>query len=549
VTTTAHVPNPSRKLRLPSQAAWLGARASNVRRKGGRLVIAALLGFTCILGLYEFLPPAIVEMQVLLPRESEPTADTTALIVARTRAEAGLLAADSALERQRSALQLSEQNALRVLDSLSSMVPITYGDSLMLLERLISRAEASPLRANYVALGHAPFMRDDLRARALVDSVVLISARRDSLQNRASGDSTFVFLTNQLNELGRSLRAVAQVRERALRSLNPGAASAQNPEGPRVDTLVAMRARDAARSVLTRADDALRSGRQRAHARDTLQANRTTATETATLPLLLLAAALLSSALAFVVVLALEMRKPKVADAVEAERETGVRVIAHVSQKRQLPNRRRRATDLDLSPVLRPASDDYRILCGNIVAQWPRDGIVTVTGDRAVVNAAIAANIGAVLATEAHSTLLVDEDFPGEPVRRVLHVRRVAGLAAALENRRRWAESLVTVPVGRGRVLEVLPSGARDKPLGPAELQALVGEVNKAARRYDATVVVAPPAYAVRARAGDDVVVCVLRGATPLRDLVQLVTALIDGGAKVRGLVVWDGPLPKFQGN
>ncbi len=501
------------------------------------------------MGLYVLLPSVIVELSALVPGRTAVEADTTTLIIARERAAASVLSADSVLERQRAALQLSEQAALRVLDSLSAVVPITYSDSLLLLDRLIGRAEGSPLLANYVALGNAPFMLGDAQARALVDSVVLISLRRDSLQNRASGDSTFVSLTTQLNELGRSLRAVAQVRARALRSASPDEARERPLEGPRVDTLAAMRLRDGARGVLTRADGALESARDRARARERAQAIAGAAVEPAPLGILITAALLLAVTFAFVIVLVLEMRHPKLADAAEAERETGLRVIAQVARHRRRPNRRRRITDLDVASVLNPASDDYRILCGYIAAQWPRDGILTVTGDRAAVTAAIAANIAAVFATEAHATLLVDEDFSVEPVRRLLRIRKVAGLAATLENRRRWAESLVTVPVGRGRGLEVLPSGATNRTLGPAESEALVAEVNKAARRYDATVIVAPQPYAISARAGDDVVICAVRGSTPLRGLVDLVAALIDDGARVRGLVLWDGGVPKLQGN
>jgi Mrp family chromosome partitioning ATPase len=392
-------------------------------------------------------------------------------------------------------------------------------------------------------------MRDDARARALVDSVVQLSVQRESLQTRASGDSIFVSLTTQLNELGRSLRTVAQVRARALRAATPSAMGDLLEEPARVDTTSAWRARQTAQSALTRADGALSSARTRAHAADSLRAFRTATQQRPSLTVLILAAALLSATIAFLSVLALEIRHPRLADAAEAERETGQRVIGQLSQNRPQPGRRRRATDMDVSPVLNPASEDYRMFCGFIASQWPREGIVTITGDRPPVVAAVAANVAAVLAIEAHSTLLVDEDFLVEPVRRVLGLRRVSGLAATLENRRRWAESLVTLPIGRGRVLEVLPSGHRDRELGAAELQALVGEVQRAARRYDATVVVAPGPYALRARAGDDVVICAVRGVTPLRGLVALVNALIEGGAKVRGLVVWEGTTPTMQAN
>ena len=150
-----------------------------------------------------------------------------------------------------------------------------------------------------------------------------------------------------------------------------------------------------------------------------------------------------------------------------------------------------------------------------------------------------------VLANDARITLLVDADFVAEPVRTVLEMPRSPGLAAVLENRRRWSESLVPVTVGRSRTLDVLPSGSRQQPLGPAESEALVGEIRRAARRHDATIVVTSLAGIKRARVGDDVIVCTTRTRTRLATLGRAVASLIDGGARVRGVVLWDGPLPE----
>jgi len=47
-----------------------------------------------------------------------------------------------------------------------------------------------------------------------------------------------------------------------------------------------------------------------------------------------------------------------------------------------------------------------------------------------------------------------------------------------------------------------------------------------------------------KVRAGDDVIVCVVQGATRLATLARAVASLIDGGARVRGVVLWVGPLP-----
>jgi hypothetical protein len=139
---------------------------------------------------------------------------------------------------------------------------------------------------------------------------------------------------------------------------------------------------------------------------------------------------------------------------------------------------------------------------------------------------------------------LVDADFDNEPVRQVLDLPSSPGLAAVLENRRKWSEALLSVTVGRSRTLDVLPSGSRERLPGPAESEALVGEMGGAARRHDATVVVTSLAGARRTRAGDSVIVCATKTQTRLATLARTVATLIDEGAWVRGVVLWDGDIP-----
>jgi Mrp family chromosome partitioning ATPase len=160
------------------------------------------------------------------------------------------------------------------------------------------------------------------------------------------------------------------------------------------------------------------------------------------------------------------------------------------------------------------------------------------------VAAIVGANLAAVLAVDARSTLLVDTDFAASPVRHVLELPDSPGLAAVVENKRKWTESLLSVAVGRSRSMAVLPSGPRDRPLGPAEGQALVNDIVRAARRHDATVVIGPATQVLKVRAGDDVIICAVQGTTRLATLGRAVASLIDAGARVRGVVLWQGGVP-----
>jgi Mrp family chromosome partitioning ATPase len=258
-------------------------------------------------------------------------------------------------------------------------------------------------------------------------------------------------------------------------------------------------------------------------------------------PALVGAALVLSLFLAFALAFSDEMRSPRVADAVEAERLTGLRVLAKIGRRAIPSERARREADRTLAEVLDPTADEYRMIAWHLAADWPKDGIVTVTGDDPFVSAHVGANVAAVFANDARVTLLIDTHFSVEPVRHLLDLPRSPGLAAVVDNKRRWSESIIPVTVGRSRTLDVLPSGSRLRALGPAESQALVAEVARAARRHDAAVVVASTSTALRSRAGDHVILCAMEGHTRLATLGRAVASLIDAGARVRGIVLWTG--------
>ncbi len=265
--------------------------------------------------------------------------------------------------------------------------------------------------------------------------------------------------------------------------------------------------------------------------------------------LLLLTSASLCIA-SFVAVLAAlidEMNNPRVADVHEAERVTALRVLTSTQLSTPTGHPARRAADKATPPWLVPGADDYRILAWHLASQWPKDGIVTVAAPDPLVSAVVGTNLAASFASDARATLLVDADFLHEPVRHLLDLGQTPGLVAVMENRRRWTESLVPFTIGRGRTLHVLPAGHRDRVPGPSEAAATAGEIGRAARRHDATVVTCSTTQAISWRAGDDVILCVVRGETRLGELERTVATLIDHGARVRGIVLWEGRRPDVR--
>lgn len=422
--------------------------------------------------------------------------------------------------------------------------------SVRVLAGVLQRVNAAPLAASYRALGESAPLRADPRARALVDSLVDVEHERDDLGGSVVVDPVFVALTTRANELGRALRAIGEeeltrLQRQAAALVAPVIAPAPSVAStPAPDTLATITALGAARVGAVAADRAFASARLTNATRDSIAARERDRVQLAPVPVLLIAAAVVAAFLAFSIALSDEMRSPRVADIAEAERLSGMRVLTMAGRRDVPAERARRAADRSIAPLLDPTSDEYRILAWHLTSLWPREGIVTVTGDDPVVAAVVGANLAAVLAVDARATLLVDTDFAASPVRGVLELPDSPGLAAVVENKRKWTESLLTVSVGRSRSMAVLPSGPRARPLGPAEGQALVNDIVRAARRHDATVVIAPAAQVLKVRAGDDVIICAVQGATRLATLGRAVASLIDAGARVRGVVLWQGRVP-----
>lgn len=538
-------------MKLPARGAWFGARAANVLRRSSQLLW--VVGVTCgaLLALLLLLPRGVVGVRSVVGKPLPTPVDTTLLLrqVLSSRAALGQV------EREIDSLRAFAQ----VLVSATAMpsaaaVPNVVRDSLARrvasLSALVQRAASAPLTESYRALGQSPALRADPRVRVLLDTLLEVARERDDLGGGVTVDPVYVALTTRANELGRAIQAIAQDHltrlRRELANSDP-APTVLIDSTPKValDTLdVLARLRSEQRNLHAH-EQRLRAARLTNAARDSAVREVRGSTQLAQFPVLVIASLTLALFLAFSMALVDEMRSPRVADVAEAERLTGLRVLAHVRPRAVPSERSRRAADKTIHDRLDPTADHYRMLAWHLTSQWPPDGTVLVVGDSPAVSAAVGANLAAVLAVEARATLLVDTDFATEPVRSLLNLPGSPGLSAVLENKRRWTELLQPVQVGRSRSMDVLPAGARARPLGPAEGQVLIGELEKASRRHDATVVVAPLAQLVRSRPCDDVIVCAIRGVTRLATLARSVAALIDAGARVRGVVLWEGRAPK----
>ena len=515
-------------------------------RRRRRLAAGSAAAFAVILAAYVALPAGAAGVRNLVMPVRIERPDTISIAVRLRVAQRELQRADSSLE----VLRAFQPGGIRAVAS--EPASGTARDSLSaIIERLavlLQRANNAPLPASYRALGESPAMRGDARVRALLDSLLDVQQERDELGGGGAIDPVYIALTTRANALGRALQSIGQqklVDLRAEAALLPVPTATDSPgplRGP--DTALALSTRAAALRRVASSEAELRAARSANAVADSLVAGERARTSLAGLPVLISAAVVLSIFVSFGAALTDEMRSPRVADAVEAERLTNQRVLTVVGMRSIPPDRARRAADRSIPQLLDPTADGYRILAWHITSRWPSDGVITIAGDEPGVAAIVGANLAAVFAIDARATLLVDAELAGGPVQQVLELEESPGLAAVLENRRKWSEALMQVDVGRSRTIDVLPAGARARPIGPAETQALIAVILRAARRHDATVVVSSSGEALRRRAGDDVVLVATAGVTRLATLARAVATLSDVGARVRGIVLWEGSPP-----
>jgi len=495
---------------------------------------------------------------VALPRQAQRVAaavapapnewrDTARLIASVDRDRARLDSAEQSLASARAIL--SRPVAPPAVESLPPEV-IARRDSIAAivvnLGRLITRVEQSPLAASYRALADAPVLRDDPSVRALVDSLVEVERDRDAFGALGGIDPNYVALTSRATEIGHAIQDIAGVKRAALQ--REAAALTPPPPvpvaRPTIDTMPRLAHRDSVRRLLD-ARTRLLTDARRVNATVERRAER--ARELANVsapPIALLAASIvLGIAAGFTAALIGEMRGPRVADAREAERATGLRVLAHLQPYEPPPERARRRADRELPPLLEPGADGYRFLYLQLSGLMPGNWLVTVAGQASSIAAVVASNVAALAALDARASLLVDAD-PAGCAAGVMRVAPSPGVGEIARGELAWSEAPVTQVVGRDRATDIVPAGRHAEP---AEIAAaLMREVPRLTRRYDTIVVTSGLAALLDAPvlAVPRIVLVVRAGSTVLTELTRDVAALRENGAQLLGLVLWDREEP-----
>lgn len=540
---------------------WLTARARNaMRRRAAMAIVAAVTFVTVLIGL------------VLVPREVTRVAraayaaagvrqDTTAAASRRAGALRAMASADSELQRARELVRPAAPPPPPP-DTLSPELRVERDSLQMLLTSLsaaMERAASSPLPPAFRSLAQTPALAGNARVSVLLDSLDQLDRLREPFGALGAGDPIYVALTARVNEIGRAIRDAAQERRSELRARlapllapPPAPASAPNFAAAHVDTVRFLRKRALAALELQSANAALDSLR-RHNARVEAAAGRARSlANVGAPPLAMLAAALVVAlAAAFAVVFTAEVRHPRIAHLREGEAVSGTRVLA-VIRPTVVVERGRRQADVEGPPLIDIVSDAYRMLYLHLAATEANVPVITVTGDIPVIVATIAANLAAVAAYEARSTLLVDADPASRAIASVLRIRPDPGLTAVLAKRADITEAIVSTTIGRDRPLDVLPSGSgRIGSAAPGAIARARDALARMERRYDFMVIAAAPGYVQLTTEtiipAPNVIVCAQIGVTRIADLRMVVKSLRGARRNVHGVVLWDDETPRLR--
>jgi Mrp family chromosome partitioning ATPase len=534
---------------------WMSARALNASRRAAIMGIVGGLVFVGALIAFVLVPRQASKAAIAVTASLDQKVDSSGIMNTRNGALARIAAVDSMLGIAR---RTAAPAPVSVVDTFPPYL-IAQRESLAVvvstLNRLIERADNAPLPSSYRVLGSTPALAGDEQVRALLDSLSEIERERDAFGAVGGIDPVYVALTSRATAIGRQIQAIAEAKRSTARSQLTALRPPTPPPAPqlRVDTMKFLADRLQAQRTYADATQALarvratneRIDRQSEKARDLANVGAP--------PLAMLGAALvLALTLGFAVSLAIELRRPHVADQREAEQVTGARVLTVVRPGEVTAERSRRQADEEAPPLIDIVSESYRRLYLHLAATEANVPIVTVTGNDAAIVGIVASNLAATAAYEARSTLVVDVDPVTCTVAGVLRVRPNPGFAGIVSGSSDWADSIVSTTIGRDRPLDVLPSGTKRVGIPSAEVaERIRDDFIRMERRYDLIVIAAPTGYVLQQSAtvmpSPDVVLCARVGHTSTADLKKSVDAFRQRDLRVHGLVLWDDDVPQID--
>lgn len=496
---------------------WLGARLTLALRRtrrfvrwwlavGGTLTIVALL-----------LPVAVGNQNATLAdARVRAEADTVRTARALTRAQQRAATADSALA------------AALVVATTSVSEPRT---------RPVPSARTSSLAQ---AIAAARVARESSAVLALASHSAVAGGPR----MRATADS-FRTAPNAVEalRLAGTIIGMAEFRLRALGEA-PAAAPTAAPaptrlvaSAPRVDTAsiaaIVRAENDTLRVAVAAHTDAVRLF---------VDADQRVAAARAAVPLV-------SPGLAFIAIVLLgllvriglallrELREPRLAHPLEAERAVGAPALSLVRDA--LPE----------GPLrFRPSGvDPFRVLYLHLTSTGTRTRAVIVTGDDGIIVAAVGARLAIAAAADHRTTLVADCDSELIALARIFRDHPEPGVSDAMAGAFTWREIARHVGSSDGLSIAMLPAGTTRPAPSNETCDAALQEFQKFRAGFEFSIVAVTLRDLAAARAllpEAPVVVCATVGETRVDALVRGAAAAEDGADPVHSLVLWDAPQP-----
>jgi Mrp family chromosome partitioning ATPase len=480
--------------------------------------------------------------------------DTVALARVVASGTERVAAADAALSAARVKASLLAQVRVDTEDPEVVARRDSLNNRLSQLEALLARTETAPLAASYRALGESPEIAGHASVRILLDSLTDIEREREGSATSGGADPVFVALTARATEIGRAIQTIGAAKRDSLRAEMAKLATPTRPsvsELAQADTTRRIAAHEAAIASLGTATAQLEAARRRMEDLDRrAERARALANPLSAPPYAMLASAIVfGMVLGFGAALSQELRRPRIADAREAERVGGVRVISVIRPRPPSAERGRRMADRAAPPHIDPANDAHQLVWLFVAPAASALLMLTISGENSLIAAIIAANLGALATEEARNVILIDADGRSTPISSALRLRSEPGLQDILAGRVGWAEATQHATIGRDRVIDVVPSGAGGSAGDASRIADLLRrDAGRMARHYDTVLIVASNEMTFSGLPSvlpmHDVVYCARLGITRHADLKKAINGIRLAGGNPLGIVLWDDVEP-----
>lgn len=520
--------------------AWWRARAMLARRRTGRFARRWTVGVgaaALIAGITPFVagdPGA--GQRVLL----ETLAADTLRSADRLRAAEGAATVAESLLLAAVANPRPTTVPTRPAPPTAGAVPQTIVD----LTRRIDAARAMRTAQSYLDVAAHPAVSGGPRMQAMRDSVRAVEASADATER-----------ARRLARFGVSITAMASYRRDALLR-EAGVPEQGEPSAPAA-TSVASGGRPPARvptvatdtaplaAALRTARDTL-AARQRVHDSLTAAIRSSAGAPITARPLLvrlapalaLLVLLIAGLVLRFATALRAELDAPTLADAGEAERLTGTRVLATVKDAL-----------LDGPARFRPSGvDPFRMLYLGLTATGTRARTAVIAGPDLEISAATGARLAIAAAADHRNTLIVDLDPQSIALSRTFRERAEPGMRDVLARAFTWREVARAVGSSDGPTITLVPAGTErdDEVTGEARANVLA-EFERLQSVHELSLAVAPLSgldLAMSLLPGSPILLTAVAGETSVEALVAAVATQRGAGHRVAGLVIWDAPRP-----